>query len=397
MSSETSRLAGGLDSLLRPAWAVVDLDALEHNLELLRRRVAPAGVLAVIKADAYGHGAPAVARLLEEKGVDWLGVALAEEGAELRRAGVETPILVLGPSHASQIPIYQRYRLLPTVSNREQLDHWAAWAETWQRPQIIHLKVDVGMHRLGLEPAELGAVLERIRDHPYLEVGGLLSHLADADDLESPRTAEQEKRFTDLVAGQLTAEERSRLQLHLANSAAALHHAATRHSFVRSGLALLGLDPAGVEQDLRPVMSVVSRIVQIREVETGARPGYGGLWRAPRGSRLGVVPVGYADGYGRRLSNNAQMLAGGRRVAVVGAVSMDMSLVDLTDTSSQAGDEVVLLGRQDDEEIGAAELAQWAGTIPYESLCLLGLRLPRCYLRQGAVVDRTSSFIVRPD
>ncbi len=395
MGSEIRRPTGGLDSLLRPAWAVVDLDALEHNLEHMRRRVAPAGILAVIKADGYGHGAPAVARLLEEKEVDWLGVALAEEGAELRRAGVKTPILVLGPSQAPQIPAYRRYRLLPTVSNGDQLEHWAAWTETWRRAQTVHLKVNVGMHRLGLEPGELGAALERIRSHPYLELGGLLSHLADADDLESPRTAEQEERFASLVAAELTAEERSRLPLHLANSAAALHHAATRHSFVRCGLALFGIDPAGVEQHLRPVMSVVSRIVQVREVEAGARPGYGGLWRASRSSRLGVVPVGYADGYGRRLSNRAQMLAGGRRVTVVGAVSMDMSLIDLTDTRCRAGDEVVLLGRQNGEEIGAAELAQWSGTIPYESLCLLGLRLPRCYLRQGEVIERSSSFSSR--
>ncbi len=253
MSGEKGGPAGRLRSRLRPAWAVVDLDALKHNLELLRRRVEPAGVLAVIKADAYGHGAPMVARLLEKERVDWLGVALAEEGLELRRAGIETPILVLGPSVASQVPLYRRYRLTPTISSLRQLDHWSDWAASLGRLQTVHLKVDVGMHRLGLDPGELGAGLERIRAHPFLELGGLLSHLADADDPESPRTAEQEKRFAALIAAELSEDERSRLQLHLANSAAALHHAATRYSFVRAGLALFGLDPAGRERELRPV------------------------------------------------------------------------------------------------------------------------------------------------
>ncbi|TNF70963.1 MAG: alanine racemase [Acidobacteria bacterium] len=382
---------GGLPTALRPAWAVVDLDALEHNLAFVRRQVEPAGLLAVIKADAYGHGAPIVARTLESAGIDWLGVALAEEGVELRREGLTTPILVVGTCQPGQLALYQRYDLTPTISSRDQLDLWTAWSGLGGTPQAIHVKVDVGMNRLGIAPPELPTALEEIRAHPGLELAGLLSHLAEADDLESPRTAEQEKRFAE-VLDHLREDERGKVQVHLANSAAALHHPDTRHTFVRTGLTLFGIDPAGVETGLEPVMSVHSRVVQVKEVPAGARPGYGGTWTAPRDSRLGVVPVGYADGYSWRLSNRAEMLIGGTRVPVVGAVSMDMTLIDLTDTDAGLGEEVVLLGRQGDEVLAAREVAAWSDTIVYEVLCLLGLRLPRRYRRAGRDVAFDSRF-----
>lgn len=382
---------GGLPTALRPAWAVVDLDALEQNLAYLRRQVEPAGLLAVIKADAYGHGAPIVARTLESAGVDWLGVALAEEGVELRREGVTTPILVVGTSQPGQLALYQRYDLTPTISSRDQLALWSGWSEPGSRAQAVHVKVDVGMNRLGISPEDLPAALSEIRAHPGLQLTGLLSHLAEADNLESPRTAEQEKCFAEIL-DHLEGNEWGSVQIHLANSAAALHHPETRHTFVRTGMTLFGIDPAGKATGLQPVMSVHSKIVQVREVAAGARPGYGGTWTAPRKSRLGVVPVGYADGYSWRLSNRAEVLVDGRRVPVVGAVSMDMTLIDLTDTAAGLGDEVVLLGRQGEQEIGAVEVAACAGTIAYEVLCLLGLRLPRRYRQGGRDVAFDSRF-----
>ena len=231
---------GGLLTALRPAWAVVDLDALEHNLAFLQRQVAPAGLLAVIKADAYGHGAPIVARTLERSGVDWLGVALAEEGVELRREGVTTPILVLGTCQPGQLSLYQRYDLTPTISSRDQLALWSAWSETASTVQAVHLKVDVGMNRLGISPQDVPRTLSEIRAHPGLQLVGLLSHLAEADDLDSRRTAEQDRAFVELL-DHLDAGERGSVQIHLANSAAALHHPATRHTFVRTGLTLLAV------------------------------------------------------------------------------------------------------------------------------------------------------------
>jgi alanine racemase len=391
--------AGGLGESLRPAWTQVSLDALESNCRRLRAALAPARVLAVVKADAYGHGAPAVGLAFEAAGVDRLGVALVEEGAQLRRAGVRAPILVLGTAQPPQLPLFRRYRLTPTVASLAQLGLWREWSAPERQPVEVHLKVDTGMTRLGVAPEEAAAALEEIRRHPGLRLAGVLSHLADADCPESESTAAQESVFRGVLE-LLQPGERRRIVVHLANSAGALARPASRHSLVRLGLGLYGLDPlrgaAGNGAGLEPAMSVAARIVQLRQVPAGARLGYGGRRVTARPSRLAVVPVGYADGYLWRLSDRAAALAGGRRVPVAGAVSMDMTLLDVTDSAAALGDDVVLLGRQGDEEITAWELADAAGTIPWELLCLLGRRLPRRYLRGGRVVEEESRFRAGP-
>lgn len=401
-----ARSSGALGAAMRPAWAEVDLDALVGNLARLRERVAPAGVLAVIKADAYGHGAPAAARALEDAGVDQVGVALLEEGAELRREGVRLPILVLGTAQASQLPLYRRYRLTPTVSSLDQLDLWQAYARRAGGdggPIEVHLKIDTGMRRLGVPLEAAPIALDRLRCDPRLALVGLASHFAEADRPESARNQRQHRRFADLVES-LPAAERERLILHAANSAAALHLPATRHRMVRLGLALFGLDPAAPEPagrpdaGLVPVMSVVSRIVQLRQVEPGGAVGYGGRWRAERPSAVAVVPVGYADGYPWRLDGKSgagrgeALLGDGRRVPLAGSVTMDMLMLDVTGTGARVGDEVVLLGRRGGGEVSAWELAEKAGTIPWEVLCSLGLRLPRRFLRDGEVVEQSRRF-----
>jgi|CXWL01.1.fsa_nt_gi alanine racemase len=383
---------GELD-LLRPAWVGVDLDQLEANLAALRPGLAPARIMAVIKADAYGHGAPAVARALVGRGVDWLGVALVEEGVEVRRAGVGgVPILVLGTAQAAQLPSFAHHALTATIASGEQLAMWRAHTASVTAPQPIHLKVDTGMGRLGVPLAEVGAVLDVIRHSPGLRLTGLLSHLAEAEDLASARNRRQQERFAEVLA-LLAPAERAELLVHFANSAGALHHAGTRRDLVRLGLALYGLDPAGPTRAVRQVMSLAARIVSLRDVPAGAAIGYGGRWAPTRDSRVAVLPVGYADGYAWRLSNKAQALVAGRRVPVVGAVSMDMCFVDVTDTAARVGDPVVLMGRSGGEEIDAREIAQHAGTIPWETLCLLGLRLPRRYLRGAATVEVRSRFV----
>lgn len=383
----TAALApGGAAEELRPAWVVVDLDALTDNLDRLRRRVHPARVLAVIKADAYGHGGPAVGRVLAESGVAWLGVALVEEGIELRRAGVEAPILVLGTAQPGQLPLYHRYRLTPTISSLSQLALWAEWGTGEGAEVSFHLKIDTGMTRLGIAVEELAEALARIRGSENLRLMGLLSHFADAEDLASPRNEEQERLFAKAVK-RLSEEERGRAEIHLANSAGALHRAIGEQSLVRLGLSLFGFDPIGRETDLRPVMSVRGRIVLLREVAPGTRVGYGGRWAATCPSRVAVVPVGYGDGYPWRLTNRAEALVRGRRAPVVGSVTMDMIVVDVTGIEAREGDEVVLMGRQVGDEITAVELARRAGTIPYEILCLLGLRLPRRYRHRGREVE----------
>jgi alanine racemase len=401
--------ADDLAAALRPAWVDVDLEALEHNLALLQRQMAGSGALtmAVVKADGYGHGAVGVSRVLENAGVDWLGVALLEEGAEIRRAGIELPILVLGTARPAKIALYRRYHLVPTVSSLAELALWRDWTAGGSDPQPIHLKVDTGMHRLGVALDEVAEALDVVRSHPCLQLAGLLSHFAEADDVESPRNGLQEERFAEVLA-LLTPLERESALVHMANSAAALHRSASRLGLVRLGLAIYGLDP-GVQgkrdkQDdkddenskdgggLRPVMSVRGRIVQLREVPAGTPVSYGGRTVTRRRSRIAVVPVGYADGYAWRLTGRAEALVQGLRVPVAGSVTMDMTLLDVTETGAELGDEVVLLGRQGDEEISALELAEHAGTISWEILCHLGLRLPRRYVRRDKVEELVSRF-----
>lgn len=382
-----------LQDALRPAWVDVDLAALEHNLARIRERLAGSGAraMAVVKADAYGHGAVGVSRVLEAAGVDWLGVALLEEGAEIRRAGVEIPILVLGTARPAKMSLYSRYRLTPALSSLAEVARWRDWTAGNREPQPVHLKVDTGMGRLGVAMDEVSRALEILRGHPGLRLAGLFSHFGDADDLESPRNTLQEERFASVLA-MLTPEEREGALIHMANSAAALHRPGSRHALARLGLAIYGLDPAGRPTGLRPVMSVRARIVHLKEVPAGTALSYSGRTVTRRHSRIAVVPVGYADGYAWRLTGKAEALVRGRRVPLAGSVTMDMTLLDVTDTGAELGEEVVLLGRQGEEEVTATELAAHAGTISWEILCHLGLRLPRRYVREGRVEELMSRF-----
>jgi alanine racemase len=400
-----------LQAALRPAWVDVDLAALERNVAAIRARIdGPSSrqkplMMAVVKADAYGHGAVGIAPVLEAAGVDWLGVALLEEGAVIRRAGVRLPILVLGTARPEKIALYRRYGLTPTLSSLAEIARWREW--TAGEPgagtaQEVHLKVNTGMGRLGVALDEAPRALALLRESPGLRLAGLLSHFGDADDLASPRNAAQESAFAAVLA-LLTLEERERILLHMANSAAALHLPESRFALVRIGIALYGLDPVpdnpeaetsavAARNPLEPVMSVRARIVQLREVPAGTALSYGGRTVTRRRSRIAVVPVGYADGYAWRLTGRAEALVRGHRVPVAGSVTMDMTLIDVTDVGGEVGEEVVLLGRQGGEEIRATELAAHAGTISWEILCHLGLRLPRRYVREGRVEELMSRF-----
>jgi alanine racemase len=376
-----------LEPALRRARVEIDLAALERNFDRLSARVAPARALAVVKADAYGHGAVAVARALEHRGVAGFAVALAEEGMELRRAGVAAPILVLSPVPVAAYPFLHRYRLVPAVSGLDQLASLDAHARGagWRVP--VHLKFDTGMTRLGIAPEAAGEAFARVRSSPALELAGVMSHLAEAETPESPANREQEIRFERVLAA-LPTGEREGVAVHFANSAAALYQPPKRHDLVRLGLALFGLDPARprARGELEPVLSLVAGIVQIKPAPKDTRVGYGGRWVAARPSRVAIVPVGYADGYSWRLSNRGEAIVAGRRVPVVGAVSMDMLALDVTEAAADVGDEVVLVGRRGEVEVSIAELAAAAGTLPYELLCLFGLRLPRV-VRRSSVAD----------
>jgi alanine racemase len=360
----------------------IDLDALERNFRRLARHVAPAGVLPVVKADAYGHGAVEVAHALEPLGAAGFAVARVEEGAALRESGVRARILVCSPVHPGWLGELARHDLTPVVSALEQLDALEefALASGW-RP-AIHLKLDTGMHRLGMPESQVEAAFARLRGSRLVRWEGLMSHLADAELAESATNERQQRAFEAALA-RLLPGERERLSVHLANSAGAVRLPGSRFDLVRPGLALYGECPwpAGAELGLEPVLALRGRIVQVQEVAAGEKVGYGGRWQAARASRIAVVGIGYADGYPWRAGNRAEALVDGRRVPVVGAVSMDLMALDVTGVAAATGDEVTLIGRQGGATIPVGELAERAGTISYEVLCHLRLRLPRAWLR----------------
>lgn len=395
-------------ALLRPAWVEIDLDALTRNLARLRGRVGGARVLAVVKADAYGHDAVAVARALERADVEWLGVALVEEGVELRRHGVSAPILMLGPVQRSQIALLCRHRLVPVVSSLEQLRIFSEWSTEHSResPQEIHLEVDTGMHRLGVPESEWGEALGVLQGHEDLRLDGLLSHFAESEVLSSQRNARQEAQFEKAIAffcrcegasdSVARAGERPKVPwIHLANSAAALHRPSSCFGLVRAGLALYGVDPAAKLDELEPVLSLKARVVQRHTLDVGHEVGYGGQWTADRPSVIGTVPIGYADGYHWRLGNRASVLVEGQRVPVIGAVGMDLLSIDMTDSDAGPGATVTLIGVDGAEEITVTELAALAGTLPYELLCHLGLRLHRRVSENGTEIAHSTRCAIR--
>ncbi len=367
---------------LRRAWVEIDTAALGRNFRRVAVAVAPARVLPVIKADAYGHGAVVTARALMPAGAVGFAVALVEEGIELRRAGISAPVLVLSPTPRGGEQALVVFDLAATLAALEPLERLEAAAAAAGREQPVHLKFDTGMTRLGLPLEDAAEAVTRVTGSRWLRLAGVMSHLAEAETPASDSNRSQLELFRELVA-RLPDSIRPRPSLHLANSAGALLAPETRFDQVRVGLALYGIAPAGATIDLEPAMSVRSELVQVREIPTGTRAGYGGRWTAKRPSRVGVVPVGYADGYPWRAEGRAEALVGGRRAPLAGAVSMDLILLDLTESGGETGDPVTLIGRDGAESIGAAELAAAAGTLVYEVLCHFGLRLPRRALHGG--------------
>lgn len=353
----------------RPTWAEVDLSRLESNIRRLRAK-AGTKLLFVVKANAYGHGAVACAKRAQKARVaDWLGVSSVEEGITLREAGVKLPILVLGSLYPFESFLAgAEYRLTPTVASVEAARRLAQAARHLGRPVDCHLKVDTGMGRIGMSPRALEEAARFLSYEPRVRVQGLYTHLSCADS-DPEYTREQLRRFrlaVRLVPAPL---------LHAANSAAALRYPSSRFDMVRPGLACYGLYPG-----FEPCLSLKSKIVFLKTLPPGAAVSYGATWRARGRRRLATIPVGYADGVPRRLSNNGEVLVGGRRCPIVGTVTMDMLMVDATRVpEARVGDDVVLLGRQGREEITAKELAGRLGTIPYEVTTAISSRVPRTY------------------
>ena len=363
---------------IRPTWAEIDLRAFDRNLDAIAAGL-PAGtrVIALLKANAYGHGAVELARRCTLDKVAMIGVALLEEALQLRDAGITLPILVLGPLGETQVRMALDRDVTLGVPGPEELELVAKVAA--ERDINIHLKLDSGMGRMGVVETELPRVVELLRSAPRLRVDALYTHFANASDPRDPFTEYQLARFNTLVetlkqAG-VTAPKH-----HAANSAATVRGIAPG-DFVRTGLALYGAEPlddpkASGATPLTPVMRWRTAIARLKELPPGHAVGYGTTFITKRASRIATLPVGYADGYNRRLSNRGEVLVRGCRVPVVGRVSMDLTTIDVTDVEDAApGDEVVLLG----DGITAEELAAKLDTISYEVFCNVSARVPRVY------------------
>ncbi|HEX2700228.1 MAG TPA: alanine racemase [Acidimicrobiales bacterium] len=366
----------------RASWAEIDLDAVRHNVRILVERCAPASVCAVVKADAYGHGAPAVAAAALDAGAAWLAVALVEEGVVLRDAGVQAPVLLLAEPPPAAMGAVRAARLVPTLYTRTGVAAAAASAAPGDPPLEVHVKVDTGMHRVGADPADVVALARAVEDAPPLRLGGTWTHLAVADEPgQAAYTAAQLRRF-DEVRAELSAAGIDPGTVHAANSAAALSEPASRYDLVRCGIAVYGYSPVPVPGGwplLRPVLSLRSKVSLTRALPAGERISYGLRYGLTSDAVVATVPLGYADGVPRRLSAaGGQVLVGGRRIPMAGTVTMDQLMVDCGPGAAvAAGDDVVLLGRQGDEEIWADDWARRLDTIPYEIVCGIGKRVPR--------------------
>ena len=373
---------------LRPAWAEIDLDAVRHNAALLANVASPARLCAVVKAGGYGHGAVEVARAALEGGAQWLAVALVEEGIEVRAAGITAPILLLSEPVSAAMAEVVAARLTPTVYTRGGVSALAEAATAAGGGGFpAHVKVDTGMHRVGATTSESVDVAELVASSPALALEGFWTHLAVSDELDNPYTTEQLDRF-DAACARLRERGLAPPLLHAANSAGALWHPRSRYGMVRCGISLYGLASAGElvgtgpAADLRPAMSLKARVSYVKQVAAGERLSYGLRYRVDEDSVIATVPLGYADGVTRMLSaTGGQVLVGGRRYPIAGTVTMDQILVDCgPDSEVRRGDEVVLIGSQEDETITAWEWAERVGTISYEVVCGISGRVPRVYL-----------------
>jgi len=374
----------------RPTWAEIDLDALLHNLSLIRHRMGTRPLLAVVKADAYGHGAVPVARALETAGVGHFGVALPEEGIELRRAGVRVPILLLGGCTPEQADLVLDHDLTTAVYRRDQVEAVASAAARRGVIARVHLKVDTGMGRLGVPAAEVGPFADMFRQAAgdRLRMEGAYSHLAVADEPGDPFTARQIELFRQSVDA-LRARGLEPSLLHLANSAAITDHPPAWLTLVRPGIILYGYPPSGrvAPEAWRPVLCLRTRIIYLKDLPAGASLGYGKTWVASRSSRIASLPAGYDDGLPRLLGNRGHVLIHGRPAPIVGRISMDLTTVDVTGIpEARVGDTATLIGTDGGASLGVDRIAAWADTIPWDVLCGVGSRVPRFYRQEGSLV-----------
>ena len=370
------------DGVLRPTHVEVRLDRLSENYAAIAAHVGSAKVMPILKANAYGHGLIPVAKRMERDGAAYLGLAYLEEGLKLRRAGIRTPILVLGGIIGSQVPLFIQNDLTLTASSVDKLRAIQDAAAALGQTAKVHLKIDTGMERIGVHWYSAESLLEASLDCPNVVVEGIFSHLANADGTDLSHARLQLERFHEVLEFYPRRGLPTPMR-HIANSGAVLQLPEANLDLVRPGLLLYGVLPDRALKNtlgVRPALTWVSRVVYFKVVKAGNPIGYGSTYTPTEMTRVITVPVGYGDGYFRCMSNRAEVGVRGQRFPVVGRICMDQVMVEIGQQSAWNGDRVVLLGESDEGGISVQEMADWAGTIPYEVLTNINTRVPRIYV-----------------
>ncbi|MZQ83717.1 alanine racemase [Paenibacillus sp. 5J-6] len=380
-----------MDAFYRPTWVEISLDALRSNIEGFQK-ILPAGMkqMAVVKADAYGHGAVEVSKEVLAAGVDYLGVAFFDEALELRNAGITAPILVLGYTPPEGVERARELDVTIAVYSYDVLKELQAQQQ--KKKLKIHIKLDTGMGRLGLHTeADAIPFIEQALTLPNVEVEGLFTHYANADEVDKSYTLEQYRRFERIVS-YFTDKGVKFPYIHAGNSAAAIDLPGLTYSMVRLGISMYGLYPSrDVDQTkiaLKPVLSLKTGIVHLKTLPPDSGVSYGTIYHTKGEEQIGTLPIGYADGYSRMLSGKAEVLVRGKRVPVVGRICMDQCMINVSDVKDvQSLDEVVLIGEQDGQRITAEDIADQLDTVNYEVICMISHRVARVYVRGGERVD----------
>jgi len=371
------------NDVVRPTMVKVNLDRMSENLRAVRTQVAPAKVMAILKANAYGHGLVEIAHHMVSQGVDYLGVAVVEEGILLRERGIRVPILVLGGVLGNQVPLFLRHNLTITASSIEKLEQIDEAAQVLGVIARVHLKIDTGMERIGVHYYNAQSFLEASLKCLYVRIEGIFSHLANADATDMSHSRLQLERFNEVLHFYEQHSLPTPLR-HIANSAAILNLPDSYYDMVRPGILLYGVYPSPEVKrsiSVQPALTWKSHVVYFKVVKPNHPVGYGSEWQSDHMVRMVTVPVGYGDGYFRGMSHKAEVLIRGKRYPVVGRISMDQITVNIEWGTAYNDDEVILIGEQEGVTITCEELAEWAGTIPYEILTNINTRVPRLYTR----------------
>ena len=368
---------------MRPTVAIVDLDAIRYNLRQVIEKVKPAGVMAVVKANAYGHGMAEVAHTALETGADYLAVALVEEGIELREAGISDPTLVFGGFFPDQAEFFVRYNLDVTLYSPENAKALERAAKLLRKPARVHIKIDTGMGRVGVPWEEAASFVRKILQIPNIQIVGVYTHFATSD--------EKDKSFANLQLHRFKVALKNIESLgfkipikHAANSGAILDIPDATFDMVRPGIMMYGYYPSFETTEsvaLKPAMAFLSKVLYVKEVEKGTTVSYGRRYTAPQKTTIATIPVGYADGYNRLLTNRGEVIINGRNYPVAGRVCMDQILIDVGPGARvKIGDEVVLFGRTEQGEVSVYDICRKLNTIPYEVTCWVSKRVPRIYV-----------------